>query len=163
MEDALCLTSYTRYQQKLFFSDTHLYNVMCPSYHTNTLRESENKRGGLCQNHVATAFLLGHSSQESVTARPYYISLQHIMAFITADIKAQAITDMLHNTPLLLFISLNQSPQCVSSPQNKNVSRDFPGGPVAGTPYSQCRGHGFNPWSGNQIPHIETKMFTCSS
>ena len=26
---------------------------------------------------------------------------------------------------------------------------DFPGGPVVKTPCSQCRGHGFNPWSGN--------------
>ena len=26
---------------------------------------------------------------------------------------------------------------------------DFPGGPVAKTPCSQCRGPGFNPWSGN--------------
>ena len=26
---------------------------------------------------------------------------------------------------------------------------DFPGGPVVKTPYFQCRGHKFNPWSGN--------------
>ena len=26
--------------------------------------------------------------------------------------------------------------------------RDFPGGPVAKTPHSQCRGLGFDPWSG---------------
>ena len=26
---------------------------------------------------------------------------------------------------------------------------DFPGGPVAVTPSSQCRGPGFDPWSGN--------------
>ena len=26
---------------------------------------------------------------------------------------------------------------------------DFPGGPVAKTPRSQCRGPGFDPWSGN--------------
>ena len=26
---------------------------------------------------------------------------------------------------------------------------DFPGGTVVGTPHSQCRGPGFNPWSGN--------------
>ena len=29
------------------------------------------------------------------------------------------------------------------------VHGDFPGGPVAKTPSSQCRGPGFNPWSGN--------------
>ena len=27
--------------------------------------------------------------------------------------------------------------------------RDFPGGPVAKTPSSQCKGPGFDPWSGN--------------
>ena len=30
-----------------------------------------------------------------------------------------------------------------------NYKRDFPGGPVAKTPCSQCRGLGFHPWSGN--------------
>ena len=36
-------------------------------------------------------------------------------------------------------------------------SRDFPGGPVAKTPRSQCRGPGFDPWSGNWILHAATK------
>ena len=27
--------------------------------------------------------------------------------------------------------------------------RDFPGGPVVKTLHFQCRGHGFDPWSGN--------------
>ena len=30
--------------------------------------------------------------------------------------------------------------------------RDIPGGPVVKTPCSQCRGHGFNPWLGNEDP-----------
>ena len=30
-----------------------------------------------------------------------------------------------------------------------NRGRDFPGGPVAKTLSSQCRGPGFNPWSVN--------------
>ena len=34
---------------------------------------------------------------------------------------------------------------------------DFPGGPVAKIPRSQCKVLGFNPWSGNQIPHAVTK------
>ena len=29
------------------------------------------------------------------------------------------------------------------------MSRDFPGGPVAKTLHSQCRGPRFDPWSGN--------------
>ena len=34
---------------------------------------------------------------------------------------------------------------------------DFPGGPVSKALCSQCRGPGFNPWSGNYIPHAATK------
>ena len=37
--------------------------------------------------------------------------------------------------------------------QPKWLQRDFPGGPVAETPHSQCRGPGFDPWLGNEIPH----------
>ena len=31
----------------------------------------------------------------------------------------------------------------------KRTNRDFPGGPVGKTLHSQCRGPGFDPWSGN--------------
>ena len=31
----------------------------------------------------------------------------------------------------------------------KGRAWDFPGGPVVKTPHSQCRGLGFDPWSGN--------------
>ena len=31
----------------------------------------------------------------------------------------------------------------------KSVCRDFPGGPAVKTPCFQCRGYGFDPWSGN--------------
>ena len=34
---------------------------------------------------------------------------------------------------------------------------NFPGDPVAKTPCSQCRGHGFDSWSENQIPHEAAK------
>ena len=38
------------------------------------------------------------------------------------------------------------------------IEKHFPhGGTVAKTPRSQCRGPRFNPWSGNEIPHAETK------
>ena len=36
---------------------------------------------------------------------------------------------------------------------------DFPGGPVAKTLHSQCRGPGFNPWLGNYMPHATTKTW----
>ena len=39
---------------------------------------------------------------------------------------------------------------------SEHSSWDFPGGPVAKTPCSQCRGPGFDPWSGNKIPHVLT-------
>ena len=42
-------------------------------------------------------------------------------------------------------------------------SWDFPGGPVARTPCSQCRGPGLDPWSGNYIPHTATKDPTCGN
>ena len=38
-----------------------------------------------------------------------------------------------------------------------DAGRDFPGGPVAKTPCSQCRGPRFDPWSGNKIPHAAAK------
>ena len=38
-------------------------------------------------------------------------------------------------------------------------SRNFPGDPMAKTLRSQFRGHGFDPWSGNQIPHVATKTW----
>ena len=37
------------------------------------------------------------------------------------------------------------------------MSGDFPGGRVAKTLCSQCRGHRFDPWSGNWIPQATTK------
>ena len=39
----------------------------------------------------------------------------------------------------------------------KDFRRAFPGGPLTKNLCSQCRGRGFNPWSGNQIPHTATK------
>ena len=33
--------------------------------------------------------------------------------------------------------------------RQKSKLGDFPGGPVAKTPSSQCKGPGFYPWSGN--------------
>ena len=47
------------------------------------------------------------------------------------------------------------------------MSGNFPSGPVDKTPSSQCRGLGFDPWSGNQdltyhnqacVPHLEKPM-----
>ena len=37
------------------------------------------------------------------------------------------------------------------------VGENFPGGSVVKTPCSQCRGPGFDPCSGNWIPHATTK------
>ena len=38
---------------------------------------------------------------------------------------------------------------------------DFPGIPVAKTPCSQCRGPGFDPWPGNQMPHATARDPAC--
>ena len=40
---------------------------------------------------------------------------------------------------------------------NSAHGRDFPGGAVVKTPGSQCRGHGFDPWSGSHMPHSAAK------
>ena len=45
--------------------------------------------------------------------------------------------------------------------QYRNRLRGFPGGPVAKTPCSQCRGPEFDPWSGNEVPHDATKDPAC--
>ena len=42
-----------------------------------------------------------------------------------------------------------QSHQVLAILCPKYASRDFPGGPVIRTLHCHCRGHGFNPWSGN--------------
>ena len=44
----------------------------------------------------------------------------------------------------------------LSAPGKKESLRDFPGSPVVSTPRFHCRGHEFDPWSGNQDP-------TCSA
>ena len=43
------------------------------------------------------------------------------------------------------------------SEKTENRWEGFPGGPVAKTPSSQCRGPGFDPWSGNKILYATTK------
>ena len=42
-------------------------------------------------------------------------------------------------------------------------SGDFPGGPVAKTLSSQLKGHRFDPWSRNSIPHAATKTLHAST
>ena len=39
---------------------------------------------------------------------------------------------------------------------------DFPGGSVVKNPACQCRGHGFDHWSG-QIPHTEEHLSPCTT
>ena len=48
-------------------------------------------------------------------------------------------------------------PEKVHWKGKQGVERDFPGGPMAKTPGSQCMGPGFNPWSENWILHDTTE------
>ena len=41
--------------------------------------------------------------------------------------------------------------------------RDFPDGAVAKIQHSKGRCPGFDPWSGNQIPHIATKSLPATT
>ena len=45
--------------------------------------------------------------------------------------------------------TLTDGPLCQTLCRELGTQRDFPGGPVAMTLSSQCRGPKFNPWSGN--------------
>ena len=49
----------------------------------------------------------------------------------------------------LLFVLLHHPTQTFVIAFTFTVFRDFPGGLEAKTPHSQCRGPGFNPWSGS--------------
>ena len=51
-------------------------------------------------------------------------------------------------SPLLFNIVLDVLVTAIREEQEKEF-RDFSGGPVAETLCSQCKGPGFNPWSGN--------------
>ena len=44
----------------------------------------------------------------------------------------------------------------------KSQCWDFPSVPVAKTLHSQCRGPGFDPWSGNLIPHAANKSYAAA-
>ena len=55
------------------------------------------------------------------------------------------------------FKGTSQEPTLRSLPNISQHLQDFPGGPVAKTPCSQCRGLQSNPWSRNWIPHATTK------
>ena len=46
---------------------------------------------------------------------------------------------------------------------SQEIDEDFPGHPVAKALCSQCRGFGFDPWSGNWILHATTKDPACGS
>ena len=57
-----------------------------------------------------------------------------------------------------VFFFFNSSRrQKICSILEPRKSRGFTGSPVTKTPCSQCRGPGFKPWSGNEIPHAATK------
>ena len=63
----------------------------------------------------------------------------------------------------ILPFSMASLPPFANMPPGYKIqfSRDFPGGPVAKTPSSWCRGPGFNPRSGNQFPHATIKDPAC--
>ena len=56
-----------------------------------------------------------------------------------------------------MFISLPHWPcGCrVGLGCKRDSGRNFPGGPVAKTLCSKCRGSGVDPWSGNKMPQLK--------
>ena len=69
-----------------------------------------------------------------------------------------------HNKKKIFF---NQNKKKPGTKENilydsiKEKFRDLPGGPVSRTLSSQCRGPGFDPWSGNWITRATTKKSAC--
>ena len=58
--------------------------------------------------------------------------------------------------------SLKQAQWQIRNKRRKKIRRkrrekNFHGPPVGKTPCFQCRGPGFDPWSGNYIPQMATK------
>ena len=53
----------------------------------------------------------------------------------------------IHLARMLAWVVISYSNNEVKDLEKEK--RDFAGGPVAKIPYSQCRGPGFDPWSGN--------------
>ena len=51
--------------------------------------------------------------------------------------------------------------KCLPRGPDQQGPGDFPGGPVAKTLRSQCRGPGSDPWSGKLIPYAAIKEFAC--
>ena len=77
-------------------------------------------------------------------------SLRHdfrILASLSAGESQES--SLIHALNIIHF----QHPQKRAEPNRKNkdsFSQDFPGGPVAKTLYSQCRGLGFHLWTGTR-------------
>ena len=63
--------------------------------------------------------------------------------------------------PLPYQQNLDFFQSCNTALKKMHIFRDFPGGPVATTSHSPCRGPRFHPWSGNWIPRAATKTW-CS-
>ena len=57
--------------------------------------------------------------------------------------------------------NISITPESSLMPLYNQSPRDFPGGPVAKTLCSQCKGPGFNHWLGSWIPQGTTKDPTC--
>ena len=56
----------------------------------------------------------------------------------------------------MIYTAKNRFPDChpllMSFYEQKSLHWDFSGGPMVKTLRSQCKGHRFNPWSGNKEP-----------
>ena len=58
--------------------------------------------------------------------------------------------------------SLREELSLLIGMMGKLKDMDFPGGSVVKKPACQCRGHGFDHWSG-QIPHTEEHLSLCTT
>ena len=76
-------------------------------------------------------------------------SLEHLLGAQSRAVKSLPSNSFIF--PLKFTVSRPSwgKPLATHEALNRLEWTDFPGGPLAKTPYFHCSGHGFHPWSGN--------------
>ena len=102
-----------------------------------------------------------------ILVTPKLVGLTHTTVF-PEKWDLDPLLPVLH--PLSSLLALSPKVSCLTSlslhccnleqGQLECLAWDFPGGPVADTLHSQCRGPGFNPWSENYVHMLKLRDYT---
>ena len=96
------------------------------------------------------------ASTRALSSASYILPLDSYVAILLPSGLCSKVYMVLHG-PALPTLAKTAAPlrSCICNKdlldcvEERREHRDFPGGAVDKTPCSQCRGPGFNPWSGN--------------